>query len=86
MLFEIFAWSRKNSREARPDRRRTRSWRGGIPGPQEKLVQDVHFLGKQDFVYATSRKRIVFVALGHRSFGLAALEAMACEVPALPRT
>jgi N-acetyl-alpha-D-glucosaminyl L-malate synthase BshA len=49
---------------------------------RKKLVQDVHFLGKQDFVYRhLSQADLFLLPSDIESFGLAALEAMACEVP-----
>ena len=47
-----------------------------------KLAKDVFFLGKQDRVYEKLGVADVFLLPSdHESFGLAALEAMACEVP-----
>src|SRR5712675_3260944 len=49
---------------------------------RKKLVQDVHFLGKQDYVYRhLSQADLFLLPSDIESFGLAALEAMACEVP-----
>src|SRR6202162_84700 len=49
---------------------------------RKKLVHDVHFLGKQDFVYRhLSQADLFLLPSDIESFGLAALEAMACEVP-----
>jgi N-acetyl-alpha-D-glucosaminyl L-malate synthase BshA len=49
---------------------------------KKKLVHDVHFLGKQDRVYHHLAQADVFLLPSDmESFGLAALEAMACEVP-----
>jgi N-acetyl-alpha-D-glucosaminyl L-malate synthase BshA len=49
---------------------------------QKKLEDDVHFLGKQDRVYETLSQADLFLLPSElESFGLAALEAMACEVP-----
>jgi N-acetyl-alpha-D-glucosaminyl L-malate synthase BshA len=49
---------------------------------QKKLEDDVHFLGKQDRVYeALSQADLFLLPSELESFGLAALEAMACEVP-----
>src|ERR1700720_4784053 len=49
---------------------------------KKKLVHDVHFLGKQDFVYRhLSQADLFLLPSDIESFGLAALEAMACEVP-----
>ena len=49
---------------------------------KKKLVRDVHFLGKQDRVYQHLAQADVFLLPSDlESFGLAALEAMACEVP-----
>jgi len=49
---------------------------------RKKLVHDVHFLGKQDFVYHHLAQADLFLLPSDmESFGLAALEAMACEVP-----
>ena len=49
---------------------------------RKKLVDDVHFLGKQDFVYHhLSQADLFLLPSDIESFGLAALEAMACEVP-----
>jgi L-malate glycosyltransferase len=49
---------------------------------KKKLVRDVHFLGKQDRVYQyLSQADLFLLPSDIESFGLAALEAMACEVP-----
>jgi N-acetyl-alpha-D-glucosaminyl L-malate synthase BshA len=49
---------------------------------KKKLVRDVHFLGKQDRVYQyLSQAELFLLPSDMESFGLAALEAMACEVP-----
>jgi N-acetyl-alpha-D-glucosaminyl L-malate synthase BshA len=49
---------------------------------KKKLVCDVHFLGKQDRVYQyLSQADLFLLPSDMESFGLAALEAMACEVP-----
>jgi N-acetyl-alpha-D-glucosaminyl L-malate synthase BshA len=49
---------------------------------KKKLVPDVHFLGKQDRVYQHLAQADLFLLPSDlESFGLAALEAMACEVP-----
>jgi N-acetyl-alpha-D-glucosaminyl L-malate synthase BshA len=49
---------------------------------KNKLVRDVHFLGKQDRVYQyLSQADLFLLPSDMESFGLAALEAMACEVP-----
>jgi N-acetyl-alpha-D-glucosaminyl L-malate synthase BshA len=49
---------------------------------KKKLVRDVHFLGKQDRVYELLSEADLFLLPSEmESFGLAALEAMACEVP-----
>jgi N-acetyl-alpha-D-glucosaminyl L-malate synthase BshA len=49
---------------------------------KKKLVRDVHFLGKQDRVYHhLSQADLFLLPSDIESFGLAALEAMACEVP-----
>ena len=49
---------------------------------KKKLARDVHFLGKQDRVYQHLAQADVFLLPSDlESFGLAALEAMACEVP-----
>ena len=49
---------------------------------KKKLVRDVHFLGKQDRVYQHLAQADLFLLPSDmESFGLAALEAMACEVP-----
>src|SRR4029077_1406332 len=51
---------------------------------KKKLARDVHFLGKQDRVYQYLAQADVFLLPSDmESFGLAALEAMACEVPVL---
>jgi N-acetyl-alpha-D-glucosaminyl L-malate synthase BshA len=49
---------------------------------KKKLSKDVHFLGKQDHVYEFLAQADLFLLPSDmESFGLAALEAMACEVP-----
>jgi N-acetyl-alpha-D-glucosaminyl L-malate synthase BshA len=49
---------------------------------KKKLTRDVHFLGKQDRVYQfLSQADLFLLPSDIESFGLAALEAMACEVP-----
>jgi N-acetyl-alpha-D-glucosaminyl L-malate synthase BshA len=49
---------------------------------KKKLARDVHFLGKQDRVYEyLSQADLFLLPSDMESFGLAALEAMACEVP-----
>ncbi len=49
---------------------------------KKKLTRDVHFLGKQDHVYQhLSQADLFLLPSDMESFGLAALEAMACEVP-----
>jgi N-acetyl-alpha-D-glucosaminyl L-malate synthase BshA len=49
---------------------------------KKKLTRDVHFLGKQDHVYQLLGQADLFLLPSDmESFGLAALEAMACEVP-----
>ncbi len=49
---------------------------------KKKLTGDVHFLGKQDRVYQHLGQADLFLLPSEmESFGLAALEAMACEVP-----
>jgi len=49
---------------------------------KKKLARDVHFLGKQDHVYQHLGQADLFLLPSDlESFGLAALEAMACEVP-----
>jgi len=49
---------------------------------KKKLTRDVHFLGKQDRVYRHLGQADLFLLPSDmESFGLAALEAMACEVP-----
>jgi N-acetyl-alpha-D-glucosaminyl L-malate synthase BshA len=51
---------------------------------QKKLGADVHFLGKQNRVYETLAQADLFILPSElESFGLAALEAMACEVPVI---
>jgi N-acetyl-alpha-D-glucosaminyl L-malate synthase BshA len=51
---------------------------------KKKLKRDVHFLGKQDRVYQLLGQADLFLLPSEmESFGLAALEAMACEVPVL---
>jgi N-acetyl-alpha-D-glucosaminyl L-malate synthase BshA len=48
----------------------------------KNLRRDVHFLGKQDRVYQHLGQADLFLLPSDmESFGLAALEAMACEVP-----
>jgi N-acetyl-alpha-D-glucosaminyl L-malate synthase BshA len=49
---------------------------------KKKLTKDVHFCGKQDHVHEKLGLADVFLLPSdEESFGLAALEAMACEVP-----
>ena len=49
---------------------------------KKKLAKDVFLLGKQDRVYEKLGVADLFLLPSdHESFGLAALEAMACEVP-----
>jgi L-malate glycosyltransferase len=49
---------------------------------KKKLGSHVHFLGKQDRVYQLLSEADLFLLPSDmESFGLAALEAMACEVP-----
>jgi N-acetyl-alpha-D-glucosaminyl L-malate synthase BshA len=49
---------------------------------QKKLAKDVFLLGKQDRVYEKLGVADLFLLPSdHEAFGLAALEAMACEVP-----
>jgi N-acetyl-alpha-D-glucosaminyl L-malate synthase BshA len=49
---------------------------------KKKLAGDVHFLGKQDRTYQHLAQADLFLLPSDmESFGLAALEAMACEVP-----
>jgi N-acetyl-alpha-D-glucosaminyl L-malate synthase BshA len=49
---------------------------------KKKLMHDVHFLGKQNRVYQLLAQADLFLLPSDlESFGLAALEAMACEVP-----
>ncbi len=51
---------------------------------KNKLARDVHFLGKQDHVYHhLSQADLFLLPSDIESFGLAALEAMACEVPVI---
>src|SRR5579863_6108869 len=51
---------------------------------KKKLARDVHFLGKQDRVYQLlSQADLFLLPSDMESFGLAALEAMACEVPVI---
>jgi N-acetyl-alpha-D-glucosaminyl L-malate synthase BshA len=51
---------------------------------KKKLQKDVHFLGKQDQVYRLLSEADLFLLPSElESFGLAALEAMACEVPVI---
>jgi len=48
------------------------------------IAHDVHFLGKQDRIYDTLALADIFLLPSEQeSFGLAALEAMACEVPVI---
>jgi L-malate glycosyltransferase len=48
------------------------------------LIDDVYFLGKQDRVYEVLAQADLFLLPSElESFGLAALEAMACEVPVI---
>jgi N-acetyl-alpha-D-glucosaminyl L-malate synthase BshA len=48
------------------------------------LQRDVHFLGKQDFIHDKLGSADLFLLPSQlESFGLAALEAMACEVPVI---
>jgi N-acetyl-alpha-D-glucosaminyl L-malate synthase BshA len=48
------------------------------------LQKDVHFLGKQDFIHEKLGSADLFLLPSQlESFGLAALEAMACEVPVI---
>src|SRR5437660_3637819 len=54
---------------------------------KKKLQKDVHFLGKQDQVYRLLSDADLFLLPSQlESFGLAALEAMACEVPVIATT
>jgi len=51
---------------------------------KKRLQKDVHFLGKQDQVYRLLSDADLFLLPSQlESFGLAALEAMACEVPVI---
>jgi N-acetyl-alpha-D-glucosaminyl L-malate synthase BshA len=51
---------------------------------KKELSADVHFLGKQDRVYEILSQANLFLLPSElESFGLAALEAMACEVPVI---
>ena len=51
---------------------------------KKKLQKDVFFLGKQDNVYEKLAAADLFLFPSQlESFGLAALEAMACEVPVI---
>ena len=51
---------------------------------KKKLQKDVHFLGKQDQVYHLLSDADLFLLPSQlESFGLAALEAMSCEVPVI---
>jgi L-malate glycosyltransferase len=51
---------------------------------KKKLQKDVSFLGKQDQVYRLLSDADLFLLPSQlESFGLAALEAMACEVPVI---
>ena len=51
---------------------------------KKKLQKDIHFLGKQDQVYRLLSDADLFLLPSQlESFGLAALEAMACEVPVI---
>src|SRR5437762_4010087 len=51
---------------------------------KKKLQKDVHFLGKQDQVYRMLSEADLFLLPSQlESFGLAALEAMACQVPVI---
>jgi N-acetyl-alpha-D-glucosaminyl L-malate synthase BshA len=51
---------------------------------KKKLQKDVFFLGKQDNVYEKLAAADLFLLPSQlESFGLAALEAMACEVPVI---
>ena len=51
---------------------------------KKKLKRDVHFLGKQDRVYELlSQADLFLLPSDMESFGFAALEAKACEVPAI---
>src|SRR6202022_666785 len=53
-------------------------------GRKKKLLKDVFFLGKQDQVYEKLAAADLFLLPSQlESFGLAALEAMACEVPVI---
>ena len=55
-----------------------------IKSRKKKLQKDVHFLGKQDQVYRFLSEADLFLLPSQlESFGLAALEAMACEVPVI---
>ena len=72
-------------RRARPiadGRRRPRSRRGDAAGPSLGIGEPVNFLGEQDQVTPLLSVSDVFLLpSAQESFGLAALEAMACEVP-----
>jgi N-acetyl-alpha-D-glucosaminyl L-malate synthase BshA len=51
---------------------------------QKGLARDVHFMGKQDAVHEKLAAADLFLLPSdNESFGLAALEAMACEVPVI---
>src|SRR5207245_8478429 len=51
---------------------------------KKKLQKDVFFLGKQDNIYEKLAAADLFLLPSQlESFGLAALEAMACEVPVI---
>jgi glycosyltransferase involved in cell wall biosynthesis len=51
---------------------------------KKRLQKDVYFLGKQDKVYEKLAAADLFLLPSEmESFGLAALEAMACEVPVI---
>jgi L-malate glycosyltransferase len=51
---------------------------------KKKLHKDVHFLGKQNAIYQKLASADLFLLPSQlESFGLAALEAMACEVPVI---
>src|SRR5258707_11846949 len=53
---------------------------------KKKLQKDVFFLGKQNAVYEKLSAADLFLLPSQlESFGLAALEAMACEVPVFAR-
>jgi len=83
-VVEIFASSAPNACKTRAHRRR--------PGPRRReflvrkycLQKDVFFLGKQDNVYEKLSAAIYSCfPRSSNPFGLAALEAMACEVPVI---